>query len=1029
MEPITEDRAALLLRHLDFPVPATPGWGAAVVSAATRAKDVPREPVPTWAVGEERVRHRDPAVPVTARTLVCSCGGRSCVHVAGVLLSLAMRGPEGRGIARAPDWEVALAGIAPVAVPADAGTGELSCELRRPAPGWLGLEPELWLTTDGRSVRCPRRADELAARVADPGPALEVHAAWLALEQARRLERGHRPILVRHLTRALLGPLQRLGRVTLEGSPVHVSTRPVRPRLVADVGEDGGLALRWTPELREVWVDVELALTTEGELRPIADGVSEGTVARLKDALPAVPADQVRRFVTKVVVDQGIDVALPAHLDPVGTAEVKAARLSLAEVSGDLRVRLELRYATPEGEVVVRTDTPGSTARIPGALLVRRDLDWEDEQTRRFARDLGGRHGELTLSGDEAVDWLRDVLPGLAARWEVHGEERLVRHRVRGTLAPRLRFDESEDWFDLDVGFELGGRKVAPGLVLERFRRGERYVRLDDGSLAELPTRWLERHATAVDDLLEVRRAQRGLSGWHAWRMADLLREAGGADRWLRWVDERDGVARTDVPEGLSAELRTYQRSGLDWLVFLRDHGLHGILADEMGLGKTLQALAAILEGRGDGDPPALVVCPTSVVHAWVDEAARFAPGLKTVARVGPRRHELRLGGVDLVVTSYALLRRDAELLASHRWSWAVLDEGQHVKNPASQTARAARRLQADHRLVLTGTPLENDLTELWSLFQFLMPGLLGRRSTFHARYAVASRRDGAPGAELALAELSHRIRPFVLRRRKSEVAKELPPRTERVVRVDLSERERALYEAIRATVRTELAEARRDGRHARNGIVLEGLLRLRQACCHPGLLPFPEAKGLTRGTKIDALTEMLQDAIPGGSRALVFSQWVGLLDRAAAALEVAGIAYARLDGSTEDRAGFVATFQDPDGPPVALISIKAGGTGLTLTAADLVFLLDPWWNPAVEAQATDRAHRIGQTRPVEVIRLVAADTVEDRVLALQAHKRRLFERTVDGPALDVSALTTDDLLGLLADYPSRDDADDSIGA
>ncbi|MCA9488773.1 MAG: DEAD/DEAH box helicase [Myxococcales bacterium] len=483
-----------------------------------------------------------------------------------------------------------------------------------------------------------------------------------------------------------------------------------------------------------------------------------------------------------------------------------------------------------------------------------------------------------------------------------------------------------------------------------------------------------------------------------------------------------------DIP-GLHADLFPYQARGVQWMreTVNRTGGL--ILADEMGLGKTLQALAAILEGRGEGDPPALIVCPTSVVHAWVDEAARFAPGLKTVARVGPRRHELRLGGVDLVVTSYALLRRDAELLASHRWSWAVLDEGQHVKNPASQTARAARRLQADHRLVLTGTPLENDLTELWSLFQFLMPGLLGRRSTFHARYAVASRRDGAPGAELALAELSHRIRPFVLRRRKSEVAKELPPRTERVVRVDLSERERALYEAIRATVRTELAEARRDGRHARNGIVLEGLLRLRQACCHPGLLPFPEAEGLTRGTKIDALTEMLQDAIPGGSRALVFSQWVGLLDRAAAALEVAGIAYARLDGSTEDRAGFVATFQDPDGPPVALISIKAGGTGLTLTAADLVFLLDPWWNPAVEAQATDRAHRIGQTRPVEVIRLVAADTVEDRVLALQAHKRRLFERTVDGPALDVSALTTDDLLGLLADYPSRDDADDSIGA
>jgi SNF2 family DNA or RNA helicase len=550
--------------------------------------------------------------------------------------------------------------------------------------------------------------------------------------------------------------------------------------------------------------------------------------------------------------------------------------------------------------------------------------------------------------------------------------------------------------------------------VLESWRSGDRYVRLDDGSLAELPVRWLERHGHALIDLQEAHRTTRKLGAWHVWMATELLEEHGGAERWLERTRSQ-AVIRREPPAGLRATLRPYQRDGLDWLCFLRDHGLHGVLADEMGLGKTVQTLAALLEGRGRTDPASLVVAPTSVLSVWREEAARFAPELRVRVWHGPDRHRETLAEADLVVTSYPLLRRDAEALARVDWSWVVLDEARHIKNPASLTARAARRLRARHRLILSGTPLENDLVELWSLFQFLMPGLLGRRTTFHSRYAVAQSRRDQPGQRPALDELAKRVRPFVLRRRKRDVAAELPPKTEITQRVELSARERALYESVRATVRARLAARGEEGSVPAGALVLEGLTRLRQACCHPALLPFPEARAVRHSAKLEALLERLQEAIPCGSRAIVFSQWVGLLDLAAARLTEQGVAFGRLDGRTADRAGVVRRFQRPDGPPVLLVSVMAGGTGLTLTAADLVVHLDPWWNPAVEDQATDRAHRIGQVRPLTVVRLVAADTVEERVLALQQHKRSLFDQVVEGPTLDVAGLTTDVLLELLS--------------
>lgn len=991
-EALDEARVEVVLRELGFPVPvARVGWSAPVRAAAPTVQTRPHEPVPTFAVGEERVRHRGTG-PVTAATLVCSCGSRSCVHVAAVLVCVAFDDPLRRSVFDGPAWALALAPLAGVKTPvAAASPGHLQVSLRPWSADLPGLGIELhWLVANHPTRPKPGQgtAEERA-----------LVEAVAALEQARRLRS---PGLQRHLARSLVAALRTARDVRYGGAPVRVLPDDVRPRLVAEGRRDGDLALRFVPAVRARWPEGDVVLTADGALGLLADDVPEAWAQRLPLPLPGVPRAEVAAFVDQVIVDRGLPVVLPDWLDPVGTAEERRAAVALSEQGGALRVALSLTLARGGVRGVVDEQDPSPTLRIVGGGVVRRDPAWEREQRERFVADVGG---DLRLEGDAAFDWLADVLPTLLGRWEVEGRDTLVEHRVKGTAAPRVRFTEGVDWFDLDVQLAVGEAWATGAESARRWLAGGRWVRLDDGSAARLPAEWLARHARALDSLAEVRRAQRGLGSWAAWTASELLAEVGGpAARWLAMVRARDAVARRPAPAGLTATLRPYQQAGFEWMCFLRDHGLHGLLADEMGLGKTLQALAFALDTGG----PTLVVAPTSVLHAWCDEAARFAPGLRVVAWHGAGRGTL---DADLVVTTYALLRRDLEVLAAREWATVVLDEAQYVKNPASQTARAARRLRARHRVALTGTPIENDLLELWSLFHFLMPGFLGRRSAFHARYQTSARDPDDRGTS----DLAARIRPFVLRRRKQEVAAELPERTEQVLRVALSDRERRLYEQVRTTVRAAASAPDDERAVRRTAVILEGLTRLRQACCHPALLPMPEARAVTRSAKLEALLDDLDVSVPAGERTLVFSQWVRLLDEVAHALAARGIRASRLDGSTQDRAGVVAEFQGPSGPPVMLISIKAGGTGLTLTAADRVILLDPWWNPAVEEQAAARAHRIGRTRPVTVVRIVARDTVEDKVLALQDNKRRLAAEAIDGPALDVSALRTEDLLALLA--------------
>jgi len=538
--------------------------------------------------------------------------------------------------------------------------------------------------------------------------------------------------------------------------------------------------------------------------------------------------------------------------------------------------------------------------------------------------------------------------------------------------------------------------------VVRAWQDGLDLVPLQGGGWAPLPADWLARHGHLVADLLAARDADKKV-GVAALLSLGPLCDALEAPRppelarLAPLFGQFSGIPRAPLPDGLNASLRHYQQDGVDWLTFLRDAELGAVLADDMGLGKTLQTIC-ILRGR------ALVVCPKSVVYNWVDEITRFRPGIRPAIYQGPKRQLDPTADVTLM--TYAVLRLDAERLAEESWDMVVLDEGQAIKNLGSQTARAAFALKGKFRVLLSGTPVENRLEELWSAMHFANPGLLGGVSDFQQRYSTPI----ANGEPESAARLRAKIRPFLLRRTKQEVLPELPPRTDMVLHVELDEAERSVYDAVRVATKRSVTEKLAQGGGGGVLAALEALLRLRQAACHSGLVPGQEAQ---TSSKIERLIEALEDAVAEGHKALVFSQWTSLLDRVEPHLREANIRFGRLDGSTRDRGAVVREFQEDSGPPVLIVSLKAGGTGINLTAADHVFLLDPWWNPAVEEQAADRTHRFGQKRPVMVYRMVSKDTVEEGILALQERKRRIADVAL-GEAGQAGGITREELLALL---------------
>jgi SNF2 family DNA or RNA helicase len=484
-------------------------------------------------------------------------------------------------------------------------------------------------------------------------------------------------------------------------------------------------------------------------------------------------------------------------------------------------------------------------------------------------------------------------------------------------------------------------------------------------------------------------------------------------------LEQSRGVREVPTPEGFQLQLRPYQKEGLAWLQYLREQQLSGILADDMGLGKTAQALAHLLTEKNAGrlDQPALVVLPTSLLFNWRREAERCAPALRLLTLHGPERREhfAAIPRHDLVLTTYPLLWRDGETLATYDYHMVILDEAQTVKNVTSKGAQTVRQLKARHRLCLTGTPLENHLGELWTQFDFLLPGFLGDAKHFTRtfRNPIEKRAD-----TLRRDLLARRVKPFILRRRKEEVAKELPPKNIIVRSVELEGGQRDLYETVRSAMDKKVRDAIATQGFARSHIViLDALLKLRQVCCDPRLVKTPAASKVKERAKLDLLLDMVPELVAEGRRILIFSQFTTMLDLIAESLQERDLPYLTLTGQTRARDKVVDRFQSGD-VPLFLISLKAGGVGLNLTAADTVIHYDPWWNPAAENQATDRAHRIGQTRSVFVYKLIVAGSIEEKILALQEKKAELAAGILSDDAAALEKFTESDLAGLLAPLP-----------
>lgn len=607
-----------------------------------------------------------------------------------------------------------------------------------------------------------------------------------------------------------------------------------------------------------------------------------------------------------------------------------------------------------------------------------------------------------------------------AGGWQVESEGRLIRRPGRVQLSVAT----SIDWFELDGKVDFDGVSASLPTLLKALRNNERYIRLDDGTHGMLPEEWLKKYGSLAD-LGQQHEGKLKFGSSQALLLDTLLAAQDDVqvderfDEYRRKLRSFEGVRLSAAPPGFVGTLRTYQQEGLGWLNFLRDFRFGGCLADDMGLGKTVQVLA-LLESRrteplpeGQTRKPSLVVVPKSLVFNWLEEAARFAPQLRVLDYSGLDRAALRdqFADHDVIVITYGILRRDIVELRNISFDYAILDESQAIKNANAQAAKAARLLQADHRLAMTGTPVENHLGELWSLFEFLNPGMLGRSGAFAA---LAKRARNHEEGDSSLALLAQGLRPFLLRRTKEQVLAELPDKTEQTLFCEMPSKQRKMYDELRDFYRASLNQRVAElGLNKAKIHVLEALLRLRQAACHPGLV---DPKRTTEvSAKLEMLMEQISEIVAEGHKALVFSQFTSLLAIVRTHFDKQGIVYEYLDGQTRDRGGKVKRFQQDEQCSVFLISLKAGGHGLNLTAADYVYILDPWWNPAVEAQAVDRAHRIGQERHVFAYRLICRDTVEEKIIELQREKRELADAIVSADNNVISSLTAEDLQLLLS--------------
>jgi len=716
------------------------------------------------------------------------------------------------------------------------------------------------------------------------------------------------------------------------------------------------------------------------------------------------------------------------------------------------------------GQRVKQSERQKTLESFDGTRLVRFDRDLSSEQAFEtqinrigFKRSQEASRFDTPLPLDER--WT--LAPGTDAKWLKFCTETLPKLRAKGWL---IEFDKSfcfnvanpdewyldaqpqngNDWFGVELGVKVDDQKInlLPILISLLQTHDKKFsaevlskwpdhkqipIRLPDGRVLPFPAGRLRNIFSTLVELFDT--APLDHSG--RLHMPKLrLAEFGAADdsegwQWLGAETARNlaqklknfhGIQTLAAPAGLKATLRPYQEHGLHWLQFLRELQLAGILADDMGLGKTVQALAHLLVEQENGrlDLPSLVVAPTSLMANWRQETERFAPSLKTLVFHGldRKQHVEKLREYNLVITSYALLPRDQALLLAHEFHYVILDEAQYIKNPKTSYAQIAGQLKARHRLCLTGTPMENHLGELWSIFNFLLPSFLGDERRFRRlfRQPIEKAKN-----EERRKMLARRVAPFILRRRKEEVMRELPPKTEIVQNIELAGAQRDLYESIRLAMHAKVkAEVEKKGLSRSHIIILDALLKLRQVCCDPRLVKLERAKEVKESAKLELLMDLLPEMIEEGRRILLFSQFTSMLALIQVALDEKKIPYMLLTGDTRDRETPVQKFQKGEAP-LFLISLKAGGTGLNLTAADTVIHYDPWWNPAVENQATDRAHRIGQEKRVFVYKLLTIGTVEEKIAGLQAKKRELVEGLLGDGSKQRAQISVEELESLFA--------------
>ncbi|MCC8908298.1 DEAD/DEAH box helicase [Curtobacterium sp. GD1] len=820
--------------------------------------------------------------------------------------------------------------------------------------------------------------------------------------------------------RVLLDVARQDGGLVIGASAV-LDGRPAAPGTARTIGDHGVYVFRESPEFHVAFAPT-VTPVPEDQRRMLVDGaritVPEPEVAefladwspRLRGALGLVSADG--------------SVELPERTPPelVLTTTFEPARAPRT----DDRVHLQWRW-----HVDGRKDPVALHGPLP------------DLAGLRAADDTAGPTGpggglawfeDGTIDGADVAVFANELLPELPAlgvRTVVQGErvdyERLTgRPHIRVTTMP----SDKHDWFDLGIFVSVNGKQVPFTPLLRALAKRDRRMKLIDNSYLSLSDPAFDRLKELIDEArdldewepdqpMTVTPLQAGL-----WSEFDQLADETTHDE--RWEAIAAGLLgatppeTVSVPDSVHAELRPYQHTGYAWLSFLLSHGVGGVLADDMGLGKTLQVLTTIAAARASSPdaPPFLVVAPTSVVGNWAAEATRFTPSLR-VTTIGattlkdPGLVARAAAASDIVVTSYALLRLDAQAYTDLPWAALVLDEAQFVKNPQSQTHRVAVDLRAPVKFAITGTPLENGLTDLWALFHIVAPGLLSSWSRFGDDYVKplgSPDLRGAARLELT-ARLRRRIRPLMLRRTKESVAADLPPKQEQVVRVTLDPAHRTLYETTLNRERLKVLDLIDDLAKNRM-IVFRSLTLLRMLALSPALVD--GSREDLSSAKLDLLLDELEQLAAEGRRALVFSQFTSFLRMVATALDDRGVGYEYLDGSTRRRPEVIDRFRNGTAPAF-LISLKAGGFGLTLTEADTVFVLDPWWNPAAENQAVDRTHRIGQTRSVNVQRFIAEDTIEEKVLALAAKKAELFATMIDDDALFAEDLTADDIRSLLA--------------